>query len=133
MTTVRTDSGATKRADVASSLAPALRDLRAAALRYAAAKASRTLRDWTDGLNDYVARRGPATRAVFEGLRAKLLGKHPFRAAIKGAWAGMSTELKIAVVLTLVLVLLLGAVVLVVLLLGLLVAVLIAGIRAATR
>lgn len=133
MTASNAAGGAIRSAPVAASLAPALRGLREAALRYATAKASRKVQDWADDLNDFVAGRGSTTQAVFEGLKAKLRGKNPVWAAIKGAWSGTSTELKLAVVLIVVLTLLLGPVVLLLLLLGLLVAALVAGIRAATR
>ena len=133
MTATNTVSGATKSASVATSLAPALSDLREAALLYVTAKASRKVEDWADDLNDFVASGGPTTQAVFEGLKAKLRGKNPVWAALKGAWSGASPELKLAVVLILILTLLLGPVVLLVLVLGLLVAALVAGIRAATR
>jgi hypothetical protein len=133
MTASNTASGATESAPVATSLAPALSDLREAALRYAIAKASRKVEDWADDLNDLVASGGPTMQAVFEGLKAKLRGQNPVWAAIKGAWSGASSELKLAVVLILILTLLLGPVVLLVLVLGLLVAALVAGIRAATR
>jgi hypothetical protein len=133
MTASNTASGATKSAPVATSLAPALSDLREAGLRYAIAKASRKVEDWADDLNDLVASGGPTTQAVFEGLKAKLRGQNPVWAAIKGAWSGASPELRLGVVLILILTLLLGPVVLLVLVLGLLVAALVAGIRAATR
>ncbi|MGI5246063.1 hypothetical protein [Dactylosporangium sp. CA-139066] len=133
MTASNTAGGATKCAPASTGLAPALSDLREAALGYATAKASRKADDWADDLNDFVASRGPTTQAVFEGLKAKLRGKNPVWAAIKGAWSRTSPEMKLAVVLILVLVLLLGPVVLLVLVLGLLVAALVAGIRAATR
>ena len=133
MTASNTASDATKSAPVATSLAPALGDLREAALLYAIAKASRKVEDWADDLNDFVASGGPTTQAVAGGLKAMLLGKNPVWAAIKGAWSGASTGLKLAVLLILILTLLLGPVVLLVLLLGLLVAALVAGIRAATR
>jgi hypothetical protein len=133
MTASNTASGATKSAPVATSLAPALSDLREAALRYATAKASRKVEDWADHLDEFVARGGPITHAVFEGLKAKLRGMNPVWAAIKGAWSGASAGLKLAVVLILILTLLLGPVVLLVLVLGLLVAALVKGIRAATR
>jgi hypothetical protein len=133
MTASNTASGATKSASVATSLAPALSDLREAALRYATAQASRKVEDWADDLNDFVVSGGPTTQAVFGGLRAKLRGNNPVWAAIKGAWSGASRELKLAVVLILILTLLVGPVVLLVLVLGLLVAALVAGIRAATR
>ena len=133
MTASNTVSGATKSASVATSLAPALSDLREAALLYVTAKASRKVEDLADDLNDFVASGGPTTRAVFEGLKAKLRGNNPVWAALKGAWSGASPELKLAVVLILILTLLLGPVVLLVLVLGLLVAALVAGIRAATR
>jgi hypothetical protein len=133
MTASNTASGVPKSAPVATSLASALSDLREAALRYATAKASRKVEDWAGDLNDFVASRGPTTQAVFEGLKAKLQGKNPVWAAVKGAWSGASPELKLAVVLILILMLLLSPVVLLVLVLGLLIAALVAGIRAATR
>jgi hypothetical protein len=133
MTASSTASGATRCAPVATSLAPALSDLREAALRYATVKASRKVEHWADDLNDFVASRGSTTQAVFEGLKAKLQGKNPVWAAIKGAWSGTSPEVKLAVVLILILTLLLLPVLLLVLVLGLLVAALVAGIRAATR
>jgi hypothetical protein len=133
MTASNTASGASTSAPVATSLTSALGDLLEAALRYATAKASRMVEGWADHLSDFVASRGPATQAVFEGLKATLRGKNPVWAAIKGVWSGISTPLKVAVVLILILMLLLAPVVLLVLLLGLLVAAVIAGIRAATR
>ncbi len=133
MTASSTAGGALNSAPVATGLAPALSDLRAAALRYATAKASRKVEDWAGELNDFMASRGSTTQAVFEGLKAKLRGKNPVWGAIKGAWSGTSPELKLAVVLILVFMLLLGPVVLLVLVLGLLIAALVAGIRAATR
>jgi hypothetical protein len=133
MTASNTASGATKSAPVATSLAAALSDLRDAALRYAAAKASRKVEDWAEDLNDFAASGGPTTQAVFEGVKAKLRGENPVWAAIKGAWSGASPKLKLAVVLILILTLVLAPVVLLVLVLGLLVAALVAGIRAATR
>jgi len=116
-----------------TSLAPALSDLGRAALRYATAKVSRKLEDWADELSDLVTSGGPIAQAVFQGLAAKLLGKNPVWAAIKGAWSGASPWLRVTVVLLLVLTALLSPVVLLVLALGLLVAALVAGIRAATR
>jgi hypothetical protein len=98
-----------------------------------AAKASRKVEDWADDPNDFVASGGPATQAVFAGLGAKLRGKNPVWAAIKGAWSGARPQLKLAVVLILILTLLLNPVVLLVLMIGLLIAALVAGIRAATR
>ena len=133
MTASNTASGATMSAAAGTSLAPALSDLREAALRYATAKASRKVEDWAGDLNDFMAGRGSTTQAVFEGLKAKLRGNSPVWAAIQGAWSGASPELKLAVVLILILTLLVGPVVLLVLVLGLLVAALVAGIRAATR
>jgi hypothetical protein len=126
-------SGAAKSVPVATSLAPALGDLGQAALRYAAAKASRKLEGWADDLNDFVANGSPTTRAIVEGLKAKLWGKNPVWAAIRGAWSAASPGLRLAVVLTLVVTLLLAPLVLLVLVLGLLVAALVAGIRAAIR
>jgi hypothetical protein len=133
MTASNTASGATKSAPVSMSLTAALGDLRDAALRYAAVKASRKVEDWAEDLREFVASGGPATQAVFEGVKAKLQGKNPVWGAIKGAWSGASPQLKLAVVLILILTLVLAPVVLLMLLLGLLVAALVAGIRAATR
>ncbi|WP_432941548.1 hypothetical protein ACQPXM_33835 [Kribbella sp. CA-253562] len=133
MTAPNTASGATNSASVATSLAPALSDLREASLRYATVKASRKVEDWADDLRGFAATGGPATQAAFAGLQAKLRGNNPVWAAIKGAWSGASPWLKLAVVLILILTLLLGPVVLLVLVLGLLLAALVAGIRAATR
>jgi hypothetical protein len=133
MTASNTAGGATKSAPVATSLAAALSDLRDAALRYATAKASRKVEDWAEDLNDFGASGGPTTQAVFEGVKAKLRGKNPVWAAIKGAWSGASPKLKLAVVLILILTLVLAPVVLLVLVLGPQVAALVAGIRAATR
>lgn len=129
MTASNPASGTIRSASVASSLG----DLREAARQYATAKASRKVEDWTADLHDFVASRGPATQAVYEGLKARLGGKNPVWAAIKGAWSGASPELKLAVALILILTLLLGPVLLLVLVLGLLVAALVVGIRAATR
>jgi hypothetical protein len=117
----------------AASPAPALAELRDAALRYAAAKAGRKLGDWADHLNDFVASRGPTTRAVVEGLKATLSGSNPVWAAIKGAWSAAGPTLKLAMVLILILALLLAPVVLLVVVLGVLVAALVAGVRAAAR
>ena len=133
MTASDAASGVAKTATTATSFASALRDLRDAAVGYAAAKASRKLEDWADDLNDLVATGGSATRAVVEGLKAKLGGKNPVWAAIKGAWSGANPKVKLVVVLILLITLLLAPVVLLVLVLGLLVAALVAGIRAATR
>jgi ABC-type multidrug transport system fused ATPase/permease subunit len=133
MTASNTASGATKSAPVATSLVAALSDLREAAVRYATAKASRKVEDWAEDLDDFVTSGGPTTQAVFEGVKAKLRGKNPVWAAIKGAWSGASPKLKLAVVLILILILVLAPVVLLVLLLVLLVAALVAGIRAATQ
>src|SRR3954447_10585150 len=133
MTASNTVGGATRSAPVATNLSAALSDLRDAALRYATVKASRKVEDWAEDLNELVASGGPTTQAVFEGVKAKLRGKNPVWAAIRGAWSGASPKLKLAVVLILILTLVLAPVVLLVLVLGLLVAALVAGIRAATR
>jgi hypothetical protein len=133
MTASNTAGGAATSDAVATSLGPALRDLREATLRYATVKVSRKLQEWADGLNDLAANGGSATRAVVEGLKAKLGGRNPVWAAIKGAWSGASPTRKLAVVLILLLMLLLSPVVLLVLVIGLLVAALVAGVRAATR
>ncbi len=133
MTASSTASGAATTATGATGFAPALSELLQAALRYATVKASRKLEHWAADLNDLVASGGPATQAVAEGLTAKLSGKNPVWAAIKGAWSGASLKAKLAVVLILLVAGLLAPVVLLVLVLGLLVAAIVMGIRAATR
>jgi len=133
MTEPTAASGATNSGSGATSLGSALRDLTSTTFRYAMAKASRKVEDWSDDLNSVVGNGGPTMMAALQGLNAALQGKNPVWAALKGAWSGASLKLKLAVVLTLLLMLLLSPVVIVVLALGLLVAAIVAGIRSATR
>lgn len=120
-------------ASVSSALAPALGRLAEAAIQAAAAKLSYKVDDWIQKIEDYTASAGPSGRAAVEGLKAHLLGKNPVWAAIKGAWRGATSQLRLVAILVLLLVLLLAPVVLLLLLLGLLIAAIVAGIRAATR
>ncbi len=113
--------------------AAALRDLSEAFVEFATAKASRKADDWTRKLNAVAAPDGATKRAAYEGVKASLAGKNPTWPALKGAWSGASTKVKVAEVLILVLVLVLAPVPTVLLLLGLLVAGIIAGVRAAAR
>jgi hypothetical protein len=114
-------------------LGPALGRLAEAAARAAAVKLSGTTDGWIHGLEEYAASQGAAERAGYEGLKARLQGRNPVWAAMKGAWWGASPQLRLVAVLAVVLTLLLAPVVLVLLLLGLLLAGIVAAIRAAGR
>jgi len=116
-----------------SDLVPAFGRLAEAATGAAAAKLSVKTDEWIRQLEEYAASQGPAERAGYEGLKARLLGNNPLWAAMKGAWWGASPGLRVVAVLVLLLVLLLAPVVLVLLLLGLLLAAIVAGVRAAAR
>jgi hypothetical protein len=122
-----------ERASVSSELAPAVGRLAEAALQAATTKLSHKADGWIRGIDELAAAEGPAGRAGYEGLKARLQGKNAVWAATKGAWQGASVRLRVVAVLVVVLVLVLAPVVLVLLLLGLLIAAIIAGIRAATR
>ena len=116
-----------------SSPGGAFNDVMSAALGVVAAKVD----DWTNRLNDVAAGAGDAPKAVgnvadglaeggnaqrqagVRGVEAGLLGKSPVWAAVKGAWTGGSTAVKVAVVaagVALVLVLVLSPVLLIVVL-----------------
>jgi hypothetical protein len=124
---------ATGVADASSGLAPAFGRLTDAALEAATAQLTHLADRWNHEIKDYIDSEGAAGRAGFEGLKARLLGKNPVWAAMKGAWQGASVRLRVAAVLVLVLVLLLAPVALLVGLLGLLVVAIVAAIRAAAR
>jgi hypothetical protein len=125
--------GRVERATVSSDLAPALGRLAEAAFQSAAGKLSHTTDGWIRQLEEHAASEGPTARAGYEGLKARMLGKNPMWAAMKGAWWGASVRLRVVAVVVVVLVLLLAPVVLVLLLLGLLLAAIVAGVRAASR
>ena len=122
-----------ERASVPSDLGPAFGRLTRAAVHAGVAKLSHKTDEWIGGLEEYVASQGAAERAGYEGLKARLLGKNPVWAALKGAWWGASPPLRLVAVLVVMLVLVLAPVVLLLLLLGLLVAAIVSGIRAATK
>ena len=122
-----------ERASVSSDLMPALGRLAEAALQSATTKLSHKADGWIREIDEFAASEGATGRAAYEGLKARLLGKNPAWAAMKGAWWGASVRLRVVAVLVVMLILLLAPVVLVLLLLGLVVAAIIAGIRAATR
>lgn len=84
-------------------------------------------------LGDLAASGGPLTTAGLGAVRAVMSGKNPVWAALRGAWSGTSTKIKVVIVLCLVLILLLAPVFLVGVLLGLLIAAIVAAIRSATR
>jgi hypothetical protein len=107
----------------------AFRDVLGATLHYLDGKLSRKADDLAGKLDDYEATRGSVEQAGYEGVKAELQGQNPIWAALKGAWAGASAELKVAAVLFLVLLVVLAPVPM--LLLGL--ALLIAAIVKATR
>jgi hypothetical protein len=133
MTATGSASASVERASEPADFGPALGRLAEAATRAAATKLSVKTDDWIRHLQEYAESRGPAERAGYEGLKARLLGKNPLWAAMKGAWWGASPGLRVVAVLVLLLALLLAPVELVLLLLGLLLAGIIAGIRAASR
>ena len=126
-------NGAVDGGAVSSSVGAALRRLWEATVGYATGKASHQVGDWTDKLTDYADSGGVADRAGLEGVKASLLGKNPVWAAAKGAWLGASGKVKVAIVVSLVLLAVLSPVVLLLLVLGLLVAAVVAGVRAAAR
>lgn len=116
-----------------SSPGAAFSDVMSAAVGVVAAKVD----DWTNKLNDVAAGAGGASQAVgrvaddladggnaqrqagVRGVQAGLVGKNPVWAAIKGAWTGGSTAVKVAVVaagVALILLLVLSPVLLVVVL-----------------
>lgn len=133
MTSSAVAGGAVEGASVSADLAPAFGRLVGALLQATAVKLSHKTDEWIREMDEFAASEGATVQAGYEGLKARLRGKNPAWAALKGAWSGASVQLRLAAVLILVLVLLLAPVMLVLLVLGLLIAALIAGIRAATR
>jgi hypothetical protein len=111
----------------APSASASLRGLSEAALRFASAKVD----DWTTRLSAIAAPSGAAQRAGVEAAKASVIGKNPVWAALKGAWLGASAPVRVAVVLSLVLLLVGAPVLLLLLLLGLLVTGIIAAVRTA--
>jgi len=110
--------------------------------------------DWTDKLNDVAegkgdasnivdsvadsvaAGGGPMEQAGVRGVQASLQGKSPLWAAMKGAWAGASTGLKVAFVAAavgLILLLLLSPVLLLILLVTVLIVVAVEKARSANN
>ena len=133
-----------------SSPGGAFSDVLSAALGVVAAKVD----DWTDRLNDVAAGAGDASRTVdnvadglaeggnaqrqagVRGVQAGLVGKSPVWAAIKGAWTGGSTAVKVAVVaagVALVLVLVLSPVLLVVVLVTVPIVIAVSKVRSAKK
>jgi hypothetical protein len=105
----------------ATTVGSAVRDLLEASLHYVNGKLARETEHWVGKLDHFEASRGPAEQASYEGVKAELQGRNPIWAAAKGAWAGADGKLKLAAVLTLLVVL------------GLLVGALIKAIRAASQ
>jgi hypothetical protein len=123
-----------ERADVSVSppgLSPALGNLFEELLRYGTVKLSRQVGTWLGDLERAMVSRGSFERAAYEATKARLLGKNPVWAGVKGAWSGASVPQRLAAVVILVLMLLLAPVPLLLLILGILIAALVAGIRAA--
>ena len=110
--------------------------------------------DWTNKLNDVAAGAGDASddvgkvaddlaeggnakhQAGVRGVPAGLVGKNPVWAAIKGAWTGGSTAVKVAIVAAgvgLILVLVLSPVLLVVLLVAVPIVVAVSKARSAKK
>jgi hypothetical protein len=107
----------------------ALRDVLEASLHMVNEKLSHRAGQWVGDLDDYEATRGPAEQAGYEGIKAGLQGRNPLWAAIKGAWAGAGTELRVAAVLFLVLVLVLAPVPTLLVGLGLLIAAIVKAVQ----
>ena len=126
-------AGADGAGPAASSLVTALRDLSEATVSYAAAKASHQVDDWTRRLNEVAAPEGATERAGFEGVKASMQGKNPVWAALKGAWLGASGKVRVAMVVSLILLLVQAPVLLLLLILALLVIGIVAAVRAAVR
>ena len=119
--------------NAAADAGAALRRLAEAAVGYATAKASHQVDDWTRKLNDFASPEGATERAGYEGVKASLTGKNPVWAATKGAWLGASGKVRVAIVVSLLLLAVLSPVALLLLILGLLVAGIVAGVRAAAH
>ena len=128
-----------------------------AAVRSAAASLEHTVESWTDKLNgvaggsesgdglvsladegiDELTKDGGAKeKAGAEGLKAKLEGRNPLRAAVAGAWSAGTPVVRaaiVAAVVAVILLLLLSPVLLIVFLLSLLVIAAVHRVRAAKR
>jgi hypothetical protein len=126
-------SDATRATPGSTTAGSALRDVLEASLHYVNGKLAQKTQRWAGELHDYEPTRGPAEQAGYEGAKAKLQGRNAIWAAIKGAWAGASGNLKLAAVLVLILLLVLAPVPTLLLLLGVLIAALIKAIQAANR
>ena len=111
----------------------ALRDVLEAGLHFVNEKLEQRTQHWAEELDAYETTRGPAEQAGYEGAKAGLQGRNPVWAAIKGAWAGASGNLKLVVVLLLIVFILLAPVPTIILIIGLLIALLVKAIRAASR
>lgn len=111
----------------------ALRRLSEAAVGYAVQKASHQVDDWTRRLDEIASPSGATERAVVEGAKASVTGRNPVWAAAKGAWLGASGPVRLAMVVSLVLLAVQAPVLLLLLILGFLVAGLVAAIVAGVR
>jgi membrane associated rhomboid family serine protease len=85
---------------------------------------------WFD---EIAARGGVRVNALLGGARAALVGRSPVWGAVRGAFAGMSPEAKIAVIVALVLAVLLLPLTVVLVLLALIVAAIVVAATAASR
>jgi len=85
---------------------------------------------WFD---EIAARGGVRVNALLGGARAALSGRSPVWGAVRGAFAGMSQEARIALIVALVLAVLLLPLTVVVVLLALIVAAIVVAIAAASR
>jgi hypothetical protein len=111
----------------------ALRDVLEATLHYANGKLSQKTDGWAGELDDHEATQGSAEQAGYEGAKAQVQGRNPIWAAIKGAWAGASVELKLAAVLLVVLMLVLAPIPMLLIGLGLLIAAIVKAVRSDDR
>lgn len=126
-TTASHQAGA--RSATSTTAGSALRDVLEATLQFVNGKLSQKAGD----LDDYEASRGSAEQAGYQGAKAGLQGRNPIWAAIKGAWAGASAEVKLAAVLLLVLLLVLAPVPTLLVALGLLIAAIVKAVRSDNR
>ena len=111
----------------------ALRDVLEATLHTVNEKVSQKASKWAGELDDYEATQGSVEQAGYEGAKAEIQGRNPIWAAIAGAWAGASTNLKLATVLFLVLMLLLAPIPTLLITLGLLIAAIVKAVRSDDR
>ncbi len=100
-----------------------------AALHFVNDKLESKTQEWAGELDEFEATRGSAERAGYEGAKAGLAGRSPIWAAIKGAWAAASAEVKIAAVLLVLLMVVLAPIPMILLGLGLLVATIVRAMR----